>query len=400
VYCAVSYELRGDAIRIIPKSNTIITDQARFFYDSLLKSKRSLISGLHLNKIQNLRFSHSNVLSQQLKHFTIYYETMGRFQSHNAFQTIFSKVQEKSNTFIMADHYNQCTDFAVDLFNTSLMSILTFKAIVLWGTNIRLEAPIIAVSLKNHPKIYNLGDRSYFHSDISSISSYDAANVNIIKGKHSIWKQLMQYSSVFCIVGSDFSQNLNKTLNFSSIILQCFHQISKLHFTGLFSYIVLAPSLTSVNVDILIPKFPLRGFNYFSLYNAEAINVKRQHFVFYEGSYNDHGAHVSDAVQIGITPVDSQNYWYFQDGFLRKFNRIPFLNSYFESQIKQLFNKHNDACFTNVFPTMFLDVVFNKVDKWNMFRSTVYHRNSINLSVAAYRFSTMNGNKLLLNNIV
>jgi len=260
LYQPLYYDVRGHTIlRIIPRNNSLITDQARFFYDSILMESRLLAysDGSFLSKYREHKMGMNYLRSLCLKHFTVYRLFAGRFVDALESKAINEFSVSVGNTFIIGDHYDVSLDIPSDIFGSNLTSLQIFQSILLIFTNIRLEAPLVALQVQNHPNIYNVGDFTYSSLANLRISTHNKFNIDFILGKHSIWKFLLQYSSCLIIVGSRFLQISKKTFNITNIIMHFLHQLSKISFEGILTSFSLLPSLTVPNLNTLTPFFSI-----------------------------------------------------------------------------------------------------------------------------------------------
>jgi len=411
------YDVRGHTIlRIVPRNNTLITDQARFFFDSIsvdiysyagkgLSFDNSLQQGSELNFFRSLC----------LKHFTVYRLFSGRFidtLESNAINEFSALV---GNTFIAGDHYNVSLDIPSDLFNTTLTSFQIFQSILLMCTNIRLEAPLVSLQIQNHPSVYNVGDSLILSSLTHVASLNNQSNINFISGKHSIWKYLLQYSSCLIIVGSRIIQLNEKACNLTSFVIQLLQQFSKVGVEGIYTSFSLLPSLTALNLNLLTSKFLFKAFTSTLLFNAEAITLSQKFSVFYQGSHYDNGARISNVIWPGLKLTQNKILKFsFANGiYYKSFQILPSnikanngISTLFLFRMLLGFNIQSLACVPyTLFQIHTLDnFVFdsnNFIDPfhldtqlafWNSYESTIYHRQSINLSVANRRFFEIIGN--------
>jgi len=411
------YDIRGYTIfRIIPDESALITDQARFFFDSILLESRSSISnGSSLNKPVEETMGLGDFRSLCLKHFTIYRIFAGRFLDifdSNAINEFSAVV---GNAFMIGDHYDISFDLPSDLFDSTLPSSLSFQSILLMCADIRLEAPLIAHEIHDHPNIYSVGDFSLLFSRETITSSNDQFNIDFITGKHPMWKFLLQYSSCLIIVGSRYSQLKEKVLNLSNSIVQFLQQFSKISFEGIYGNISLLPSLTALNFNCLIPKFCFKAFKTTLLIGAEAVTLLQKYSAFYFGSYYDNGARSSTNKWPSLTLMERKvSRSLFSNGiYYNNFQVLPsdtkarhsrsilgllrlVLGSNTQPKVSRksvLSNAHtqDNFFFLTKFFLVLSSIVFY-IAFWNSFQATIFHRNSLNISVAGNRFSQTRGN--------
>jgi len=411
------YDVRGHMIlRIIPRNNTLITDQARFFFDSIASESYLLASkGLSFNNSSKQVMEMNFLRSLYLKHFTVYRLFAGRFidtpesNAMNEFSTLVG------NTFVMGDHYNISLDAPSDLFNSTLTSFQIFQSILLIFTSIRLEAPLVSLQVQSHPLVYNVGDASTLFSLVHTTSSDNQNNIGLAFGKHSIWKYLLQYSSCLLIIGSRITQLKEKAFNLTSLVIQWLQQLSKVGVEGIYTSFSLLPSLTALNLNLLMPKFLFKAFATTLLFNAEAITSSQKFSVFYQGSHYDNGARASNVIWPGLKLTEHKTLKFsFANGiYYKNFQILPssikasvssvtllLLRMLLGFSIQSLTYINQTLAQVQTLDTFFFDnevfidssYVESQIAFWNVYESTIYHRQSIALSIANRRFLEIIGN--------
>jgi len=431
IYSPLRLDIRGlQILRILPRYSNWITDQARFSYDSF-KIQR-LINPLIIDKLLDnknyLYFKHSEsktkfsswitlfmtLRSHFIKHFSLFHFFLGRFSDYTTFSNLNSFSISLGGTVIMGDHFEHDEDLPSLVFSPQISSVSDFSSILLFNSDIRLESPILAAQLRQHPCLYSFGIASSLSFPSITISIHFQNNPSFLTGKHLIWKNLITSNSFLIINGIQLVKSHTYFSSCNKYLLTFLDQLSKFKWKGNFSLLSLIPSLTAYNKLSFLPPFRFNVFKIFFLIESESLKLASNDFVVYYGSHNSQGVKQAEIIFPGILPLERQDTkFYFISSESSKFSFIlpsPFggrslpevlstltfffgmslIGDFLNSRKLNSFSSFNNFLFNNpkLYFLNFNNLTEFKSSNWNNFRTNVLVRKSRILSLAARRFES------------
>nr|YP_209596.1 NADH dehydrogenase subunit 11 [Heterostelium pallidum]AAU00611.1 NADH dehydrogenase subunit 11 [Heterostelium pallidum] len=308
---SINFQVKGAAImRILPKINDELneewlTDKMRFHYDSykVMNETRLNFPKLKLKNNKYITLDWKNAIKLFFNLIFLYKNMNVIFGSKISYDILaFYKVflnnlglkNYITENNLMINNFNY--DFRENYLNTNLfMNIEKHDLLFLIGLNLRLESPLLNIRLRSlnfnenqdlNKKIVILGNKFFWKKDSQYLGSKLNTLLNILEGRHSFCKQLIQSKNPLIFVGSSVSLKTNINIGRLKTFFSDYLKIKK---ENIMYFLNGVNNVAAMELGIFTSNFQNKKSDLIYLIDSNEFKIQNKNaFIIYQGILNSY----------------------------------------------------------------------------------------------------------------